>query len=85
VVSSTKLQFKDREIPTWLWILDVVGCSFALLRRVCWPTLEECYGKRAYKILEIMSIQGYKMWATVIQGHVRLKIIIKVKAKNKIK
>jgi hypothetical protein len=27
----------------WLWILDAVGCSFALLRRVCWPTLEECY------------------------------------------
>jgi hypothetical protein len=23
--------------------LDAVGCSFALLRRVCWPALEECY------------------------------------------
>jgi hypothetical protein len=23
--------------------LDVVGCSFALLRRVYWPTLEEFY------------------------------------------
>jgi hypothetical protein len=23
--------------------LDVVGCSFALLRRVYWPMLEECY------------------------------------------
>jgi hypothetical protein len=29
----------------WLWILDVVGCSFALLRGVCWPMLEECYAK----------------------------------------
>jgi hypothetical protein len=27
----------------WWWILDAVGCSFALLRRVCWPALEECY------------------------------------------
>jgi hypothetical protein len=26
------------------WILDAVGCSFFLLRRVCWPALEECYG-----------------------------------------
>ena len=42
-VSSTKLQFKDRENPTWLWILDAVGCCFPLLRRVCWPALEECY------------------------------------------
>jgi hypothetical protein len=25
------------------WILDAVGCSFFLLRRVCWPALEECY------------------------------------------
>jgi hypothetical protein len=24
-------------------ILDAVGCCFALLRRVCWPALEECY------------------------------------------
>jgi hypothetical protein len=24
--------------------LDAVGCSFFLLRRVCWPALEECYG-----------------------------------------
>jgi hypothetical protein len=23
--------------------LDVVGCCFALLRRVCWPRLEECF------------------------------------------
>jgi hypothetical protein len=23
--------------------LDAVGCSFALLRRACWPALEECY------------------------------------------
>jgi hypothetical protein len=23
--------------------LDAVGCSFALLKRVCWPALEECY------------------------------------------
>jgi hypothetical protein len=23
--------------------LDAVGCCFALLRRVCWPALEECY------------------------------------------
>jgi hypothetical protein len=37
------LGIKDRENPTWLWILDAVGCSFVLLRRVCWPTLEECY------------------------------------------
>jgi hypothetical protein len=29
--------------PMWRRILDVVGCSFALLRRVCWPVLEECY------------------------------------------
>jgi hypothetical protein len=42
-VSSTKLQFKDHENPTWRWILDAVGCCFALLRRVCWPVLEECY------------------------------------------
>jgi hypothetical protein len=34
-VSSTKLQFKDRENPMWRWILDAVGCCFALLRRVC--------------------------------------------------
>jgi hypothetical protein len=26
------------------WILNAVGCSFFLLRRVCWPALEECYG-----------------------------------------
>jgi hypothetical protein len=42
-VSSTKLQFKDCENSTWWWILDAVGCCFALLRRVCWPALEECY------------------------------------------
>jgi hypothetical protein len=29
----------------WQWILDAVGCYFALLRRVYWPTLEECYGR----------------------------------------
>jgi hypothetical protein len=23
--------------------LDAVGCSFALLRRACWPALEDCY------------------------------------------
>jgi hypothetical protein len=53
-VSSTKLQFKDRENPTWRWILDVVGCYFALLRRVCWPALEECYECRvcAHQMLE---------------------------------
>jgi hypothetical protein len=27
----------------WQRILDAFGCSFALLRRVCWPALEECY------------------------------------------
>jgi hypothetical protein len=27
----------------WQRILDAVGCSFALLRRACWPALEECY------------------------------------------
>jgi hypothetical protein len=54
-VSYTKLQFKDRENPTWRWILDAVGCCFALLRRVCWvcwvcwPALEECYGGRVYR------------------------------------
>jgi hypothetical protein len=37
------LGVKDRENPTWRRILDGVGCSFALLRRVCWPALEECY------------------------------------------
>jgi hypothetical protein len=37
------LGVKDRENPTWQRILDAVGCSFALLRRVCWPKLEECY------------------------------------------
>jgi hypothetical protein len=25
--------------------LDAVGCCFALLRRVCWPALEECYAR----------------------------------------
>jgi hypothetical protein len=37
------LGVKDRENPTWRWILDAVGCCFALLKRVCWPVLEECY------------------------------------------
>jgi hypothetical protein len=39
----TKLQFKDDKNPTWRRVLDAVGCSLPLLRRVCWPTLEECY------------------------------------------
>jgi hypothetical protein len=52
-VSSTKLQFKDRENPTWRWILDAVGCCFALLRRVCWPTLEECY--EPYELCPVFS------------------------------
>jgi hypothetical protein len=39
---TIKLQFKDRENLTWRWILDAVECCFALLRRVCWPALEEC-------------------------------------------
>jgi hypothetical protein len=59
-VSSTKLQFKDRENPTWLWILDAVGCSFALLRRVCWPTLEECYVLfSGWRIPFLASESGY--------------------------
>jgi hypothetical protein len=29
-VSSTKLQFKDRENSTWLWVLDALGCSWML-------------------------------------------------------
>jgi hypothetical protein len=35
--------FKDDKNPMWRRILDAVGCSFPLLRRVCWPVLEECY------------------------------------------
>jgi hypothetical protein len=31
--------------------LDAVGCSFALLRRVCWPTLEECYVSLLFKLV----------------------------------
>jgi hypothetical protein len=42
-MAFSPLGVKDRENPTWEWILDVVGCCFALLRRVCWPVLEECY------------------------------------------
>jgi hypothetical protein len=30
------------DLGCW-WILDAGGFSFALLRRVCWPALEECY------------------------------------------
>jgi hypothetical protein len=37
------LGIKDDKNSTWHRILDVVGCSFSLLRRVCWPALEECY------------------------------------------
>jgi hypothetical protein len=37
------LGVKDRKNPTWRWILDAIGCSFALLRRVYWPVLEKCY------------------------------------------
>jgi hypothetical protein len=37
------LGVKDRENPTWWWILDAVGCSFALMRSAYWPALEECY------------------------------------------
>jgi hypothetical protein len=28
------LGVKDRENQTWQWILDAIGCCFALLRRV---------------------------------------------------
>jgi hypothetical protein len=45
----TKLQFKDDKNPTWHRILDAVGCSFPLLRRVCWPALEECYDVATYR------------------------------------
>jgi hypothetical protein len=31
------------KIIRWPRILDAGRCSFALLRRVCWPALEECY------------------------------------------
>jgi hypothetical protein len=35
VRTFSPLGVKDRENPTWQQILDAVGCSFALLRRVC--------------------------------------------------
>jgi hypothetical protein len=37
------------------WILDAVGCSFFLLRRVCWPALEECYAAN-YPITSLRRI-----------------------------
>jgi hypothetical protein len=66
-VSSTKLQFKDRENPTWLWILDAVGCSFVLLRRVCWPTLEECY---------VWPWNQPSHWNPILQPYILIKIQI---------
>jgi hypothetical protein len=48
----TKLQFKDDKNPTWLRILDVVGCSFPLLRRVYWPVLQECYAITNWKLVK---------------------------------
>jgi hypothetical protein len=35
-----------------------LGCSFALLRRVCWPALEECYDlldSRSVPILKVIK------------------------------
>jgi hypothetical protein len=46
VLLPTKLQFKDDKNPTWHRILDAMGCSFPLLRRVYWPAFKECYGCR---------------------------------------
>jgi hypothetical protein len=40
---SGPLGVKDDKNPKWRRILDAVGCSFSLLRRVCWPAIEECY------------------------------------------
>jgi hypothetical protein len=39
--------------------LDAVGCSFALLRRVCWPTLEECYAPLACETQPLKSASHY--------------------------
>jgi hypothetical protein len=38
--------------------LDSVGYSFPMLRRVCWPALEECYELYTieYNVLEILII-----------------------------
>jgi hypothetical protein len=37
---NLKMTRIQRGVGSWL---DAVGCSFPLLRRVCWPALEECY------------------------------------------
>jgi hypothetical protein len=59
------LGVKDGKNPTWHRILDAVGCSFPLLRRNCWPALEECYGQNEiYQVLKNVT-RGCKfhiMW-----------------------
>jgi hypothetical protein len=38
----------------------VVGCSFALLRKVCWLALKECY-EECYVVIYITNCFGMKL------------------------
>jgi hypothetical protein len=51
--------------------LDAVGCCFALLRRVCWPTLEECYviGKEQREIFKRSTHALYIVFEPLISHH----------------